>query len=120
MGLQLPIASGKKWLDIANRGKAAVFGKRQDVRMTTKTKMLLVISLTSLAISSTGVLWGIFLPVSAITFGLFLILKLLARESALFDAEQRMRTELAENCEPASEARQPPHSAPIPSATGVH
>jgi hypothetical protein len=64
--------------------------------MTTKAKVLLGISLASFLISATGVLWGLFLPVGAIAFGLFLIFNLLGKESALFEEEQRLRTSLAE------------------------
>jgi Zn-dependent membrane protease YugP len=64
--------------------------------MTTKTKALLGISLTSFLISSTGVLWGLFLPVGAIVFGQFMIFNSLGKESALFDEEQRLRRSLAE------------------------
>ena len=64
--------------------------------MTTKTKVLLGISLASFAISLTGVLWGLFLPVGAIVFGLFMIFSVLGKESALFDEEQRLRMSLAE------------------------
>jgi hypothetical protein len=69
--------------------------------MTTKTRILLGISLTSFAISLTGVLWGIFAPVGAITFGLFMVFNLLGRETALFEAEQRMRASLAEENSPS-------------------
>jgi hypothetical protein len=64
--------------------------------MTKKTKVLLGISLTSFAISLTGVLWGLFLQVGAIIFGLFMIFNALGKESALFDGEQRLRRALAE------------------------
>ena len=71
--------------------------------MTTKTKILLAISLTSFALSSTGLLWGFFLPVGAITFGLFLVFNVLAKETALFEAEQSMRRALAESEYPTVE-----------------
>lgn len=64
--------------------------------MNSKTKILLGISLTSFLISLTGVLWGLFLPVGAIVFGLFLIFNLLGKESALYDEEQRLCQSLAE------------------------
>jgi len=64
--------------------------------MNTKTKVLLAISLTSFLISATGILWGLFLPVGAIVFGLFIIFNILGKESDLFDEEQRLRTALAE------------------------
>ena len=62
----------------------------------TKTKILLAISLTSFAISLTGILWGLFLPVGAIIFGLFMIFNALEKESALFDQEQQSRFALAD------------------------
>jgi hypothetical protein len=53
--------------------------------MTTTTKTLLGISLGAFALSFTGVLWGLSLPVGAICFGLFMISKVLEKEVALFD-----------------------------------
>lgn len=64
--------------------------------MTTKTKILLGISLASFAVSLTGALWGLFLPAGAIVFGLFMIFATLGKESALFDEEQRLRISLAD------------------------
>ncbi len=61
-----------------------------------KTKILLALSLTSFAISPTGICWGLFLPIGAILFGLFMIFNMLEKESALFDEEQRSRSALAE------------------------
>jgi len=73
--------------------------------MTRTPKLLLAISLGSLLISITGVLWGLFLPVAAIFFGLFMIFNLLAKEMALFDQEQHLRIALAERSKvPASKA----------------
>ena len=91
--------------------------KGQHKRMTTKTKILLGISLTSFAISLTGVLWGIFLPVGAITFGLFMIFNLLGRETALFETEQRARTSLAEANSPAKTVTPGAHGIPVLSAS---
>jgi hypothetical protein len=59
--------------------------------MTRQTKIILTVSVAAFLISLTGVLWGFFLPVGAITFGLFLISNLLGREMALYDEEQRLR-----------------------------
>lgn len=73
--------------------------------MTTKTKALLGISLISFAISLTGVLWGLFLPVGAIVFGLFMIFYILGKESALFDEEQRLRRSLAEKSASTTEGK---------------
>ena len=64
--------------------------------MTTKAKVLLGLSLMAFALSPTGALWGIFMPVGAILLGLFLIFYVLGKQSALFDEEQRLRTALAE------------------------
>jgi len=64
--------------------------------MKIKTKLLLLISLTALLIGfATNVLWGIGLPLGAVLFGLFLIFKLLEKETAKFDEEQHLRLELA-------------------------
>lgn len=65
--------------------------------MTTKTKIVLGISLSAFLLSLTGALWGIFMPVGAIFFGLFMIFNALGKEAALFDEEQRLRASLAEN-----------------------
>jgi hypothetical protein len=63
--------------------------------MTTTTKILLTISIAAFAISTTGVLWGIALPIGAITFGLFMIFKLLEKEAGLYDAEQHASAQKA-------------------------
>jgi hypothetical protein len=88
--------------------------------MTTKTKILLGISLASLLISTTGVLWGLFLPVGAITFGLFMIFHLLSREVALFDEEQARRISEAEKSVSASGGRQAMHHKLSVRTAGVH
>jgi len=60
------------------------------------TKVLLLISLTAWVIGlTTDVLWGFGLPVGAIFFGLFLNFKMLEKEVAKFDEEQRLRFEMA-------------------------
>jgi len=64
--------------------------------MTTKTKILLGISLAAFLLSLTGMLWGLFMPVGAIFLGLFMISNALGKEAALFDEEQRLRASLAE------------------------
>ena len=86
----------KKCCLLDKTGKEAFRRINQSRAMNTKTKILLGISLTSFLISFTGVLWGLFLPVGAIIFGLFLIFNLLGKESALFDEEQHLRNSLAE------------------------
>jgi cytochrome c-type biogenesis protein CcmH/NrfF len=81
--------------------------------MTTTTKTFLALSLTSLLISLTGVLWGLFLPVGVILFGLFLISRMLAREVALFDQEQQARIAKAEQYKTSrdrTDVRQEAHS----------
>jgi hypothetical protein len=62
--------------------------------MTKLTKTLLTVSLTSFALSLTGLFWGLFLPIAAVFLGLFMISLLLAKESALFDREQALRSSL--------------------------
>jgi len=84
--------------------------------MTTKTKALLGISLTSFLISATGVLWGLFLPVGAIVFGLFIIFYMLGKESALFDEEQRLRRSLADKYASDSRSSQKPSDGTVPFA----
>jgi len=56
--------------------------------MTTKTKLLLSLSLISFAFGFTDILWGVGKPVGAILFGLFLIFKVLEKEAALFDKDE--------------------------------
>ncbi len=64
--------------------------------MRITTKLLLVISLAGLVIGlTTNLFWGIGLPLGAVFFGLFLIFKLLEKESAQFDEEHHLRMELA-------------------------
>ena len=55
------------------------------------TKILLTVSLTTLALGFTDVLWGLGKPVGAICFGLFMIFKLLEKETELFDQEEQQR-----------------------------
>jgi hypothetical protein len=64
--------------------------------MTTKTKIVLGVSLTAFSLSLTGALWGIFMPVGAIFLGLFMNFFMLEKEAALFDEEQFLRVALAE------------------------
>jgi hypothetical protein len=63
--------------------------------MTKTTKILLAVSLISGAIGFTDILWGFGKPVGAILFGLFLISRILEKESGLYDDEQRRNAELA-------------------------
>jgi len=71
----------------------------------TKTNLLLTLSLACFAISLTGACWGIFLPAGAILFGLFMIFNALAKESALFDEEQRSRFALADTINQSQNAK---------------
>jgi len=73
------------------RTKSLKEEKSEDCSMNKATKILLTISLTSFLASLTGALWGLFLPVGAIFFGLFMIFNALGTETELFDAEQRAR-----------------------------
>lgn len=59
--------------------------------MTRTTKILLAISLTAFVSGFADILWGLGRPVGAIFFGLFMISKLLEKETALYDQEQRLR-----------------------------
>lgn len=60
--------------------------------MTTLTKTLLGLSVAGLAVGfTTDWLWGFGKPAGAIFFGLFLISKMLEKEIALFDAEEKER-----------------------------
>ena len=59
--------------------------------MTKTTKTLLAVSLAAFAIGCTDVLGGVGRPLGAVFFGLFMISKLLEKEAALFDEEQRSR-----------------------------
>ncbi len=85
--------------------------------MTTKTKLLLGISLTLFAASTTGALWGLFLPAGAIIFSQFMIFNALGKESALFDEEQHLRRSLAEKNASAPQASRKVHGEmPLASA----
>jgi len=81
--------------------------------MTTRTKLLLAISLASFLLSATGILWGLFLPVGAIVLGLFLIFNLLGKEAALFDEEQRLCRSLAEKNASTLESSQKTHEKAV-------
>lgn len=59
--------------------------------MRTKTKILLTISVSAFALGFTKTLWGIGAPIGAILFGLFMISKMLEKETALYDQEQKLR-----------------------------
>jgi hypothetical protein len=58
--------------------------------MTNPTKILLAISLTAFAFGFTNILWGLGAPLGAVFFGLFLISRMLQKETSLFDEEQRL------------------------------
>jgi hypothetical protein len=82
--------------------------------MTTKTKLLLTLSLISFAFGFTEVLWGVGKPIGAILFGLFLIFKLLEKEVALFDNELEQQHALA-----AKRAAAPQSVAPTDVQSGM-
>lgn len=73
--------------------------------MTTLTKTLLAVSLTAFALGCTGFFLG--LPLGAVFFGLFMISKLLEKEAALFDQEQRVQLAQADRDQPAVPRRAP-------------
>ena len=65
--------------------------------MTTLTKTLLGISVAGFAAGfATDMMWGFGKPVGAIFLGLFLISKMLEKEIALFDAEEKTRRNCAD------------------------
>mgnify|MGYP001454402284 CR=1 FL=1 len=65
--------------------------------MTTLTKTLLGLSLAGFAAGfTTDVLWGFSKPVGAIFLGLFLISKMLEKEIAQFNAEEKERRNRAD------------------------
>lgn len=63
--------------------------------MSKPTKTLLGVSLAAFAVGCTGFFWGIGTPVGAICFGLFLVSRMLEKETALFDEEQQHRLSVA-------------------------
>ena len=90
--------------------------------MKKTTKVLLLISMTGFVVgATTNVLWGIGLPIGAIFFGFFLISKVLEKEVAAFDQEQRMRLELAARfSEPVTAPRAAASSESDRRLTSVH
>lgn len=69
--------------------------------MTNTSKIFLAFSITALAVSLTdagsNVGWGILRPLSAVSFIMFFITNLIAREVALYDAEERAKRKPAES-----------------------
>jgi hypothetical protein len=84
-----------------NMSEVSKFNLNQQ-NMTNTTKTLLTISVTAFLVGTTGALWGIGTPVGAIFLGLCMISKILEKESALFDSEQRLRWNLAEGTQSSS------------------
>jgi len=76
--------------------------------MNKTTKVLLAISLASFLTSLTGALWGFFVPVGAIFFGLFMIFSTLGTEAELFDAQQCAQT--GKVAERTSSLQRPPRT----------
>ena len=65
--------------------------------MKKTTKFLLLISLTGFLVGgTTNLLWGIGIPIGAIFLGLFLLFKVLEKESDLFDEEHAIRIKTAD------------------------
>ena len=68
--------------------------------MTRTSKTFLTISIIAFALSCTeagiNIGWGILRPISAVAFMLFFITNLLAKEVALYDAEERANGERTE------------------------
>jgi hypothetical protein len=77
--------------------------------MTKTTKILLAISLSAFALGFTDILWGLGRPVGAIFFGLFMIFKLLEKEMALYDEEERLRlSQASKHIQSAADERRGP------------
>ena len=74
--------------------------------MTNTTKTLLGISLTAFAFGITHMLWGVGTPLGAVFLGLFMISKILEKETALFDEEEQLRITLAEGNRASAPKRQ--------------
>ena len=83
--------------------------------MTKTSKILLAISITALALSfsdaGSDIGWGILRPLGAVAFGAFFITNLLAKEVALFDAEERAKRKDGE-CQPRTSLQHPQPSHP--------
>ena len=76
--------------------------------MKMTTKLLLLFALAAWLIGfGTNLVWGIGLPIGAVCFGLFLLFKLLEKEVEQFDAEQRLRLEMAARFKQPVSTKQP-------------
>src|SRR6185369_10766870 len=73
--------------------------------MTRTTKTLLVLSFVSFLVGLTGVVGAIGLPLGAIFLGLSLISKIMQKEVARFDEEQRSRLSCAEPKRPQESSK---------------
>lgn len=82
--------------------------------MTNTSKIFLAFSTTALAVSLTDAGsnfgWGILRPFSAVSFIMFFITNLIAREVALYDAEESAKRK------PAESQPNPAHPNPRPSS----
>jgi hypothetical protein len=101
IGVRTAEQKTKKWRVRAKKCEAPQFAPRNlkvknTTHMTRTTKILLSISLTAFAFGFTNVLWGLGTPIGAICFGLFLIFRILGRETSLYDKEQQLRLGAAE------------------------
>ncbi len=80
--------------------------------MTTQTRILLAVSIGGFVLGATGAFWSVGMPVGAVFFGLFLISKLLEKEVARFDEEQRSRLSPAVASSPVSRPAEADHAVP--------
>jgi len=85
--------------------------RRNTHHMTKITKFLLAISLIAFGLGFTHILWGFGMPVGAICFGLFMIFRILGKEAAKYDEEQRLR--VAEAMRVSMEAPRTAAATPI-------
>jgi hypothetical protein len=86
--------------------------------MTKTTKILLAISLSGFALGSSGLLWGFGVPVGAIFLGCFMVFKLLEKEVALYDEEQKLRE--VEATRPSQYVQNPQSAKPrLPSTAAL-
>ena len=87
--------------------KTQLLNNTQSFAMTKMTKIFLAISLISFPVGFLDVFWGMGKPVGAIFFGLFMISRILEKDSALYDEEQELRLGLAQG---AGAKQSPPGS----------
>jgi hypothetical protein len=88
--------------------------------MTTQTRILLAVSVCGFVTGATGAFWGLGMPVGAVFFGLFLISKMLEKEVAGFDEEERLRLRVAIVPDWIPRPSEAPVHHRAPSAVGAH